>query len=130
EAFGHLDHLICYAVKANSNLAILKLLSQLGCGAEVVSGGELFRCLKADIPPEKIIFDGVGKSKEEIDFAIRKRILFFNVESEQELLNIDCAAKEHKKVAQVSFRINPDVNAKTHPYIATGLRKSKFGIPF
>lgn len=130
KALAGQEHLICYAVKANSNLAVLKTLSQLGCGAEVVSGGELFRALKADFPPEKIIFDGVGKTKEEIDYAIKKKILYFNVESEQELVMVDCIAKAHKKVALVSFRINPDVNPKTHPYIATGLKRSKFGIPF
>jgi diaminopimelate decarboxylase len=128
-SFGTQDHLICYAVKANSNLAILKLLAQAGSGAEVVSGGELFRALAAGFSPDKIIFDGVGKSREEIEYAFSKKILFFNVESEQELVSIDCVAKQCKKVAPVAFRLNPDVNPKTHPYIATGLRKSKFGIP-
>lgn len=129
DSFKDRKHLICYAVKANSNLAVLKLLSSLGSGAEVVSGGELFRALEAGFAPDKIIFDGVGKTREEIDYAIKNKILFFNVESEQELVMIDCVAKAQKKMAFVSFRINPDVNAKTHPYIATGLRKSKFGIP-
>jgi diaminopimelate decarboxylase len=129
-AFKGRSHLICYAVKANSNLAILKLLAQAGSGAEVVSGGELFRALEAGFAPDKIIFDGVGKTREEIDYALKKKILFFNVESEQELIMIDCVAKAQKKMAFVSFRVNPDVNPKTHPYIATGLRKSKFGIPF
>lgn len=129
EAFGEKKHLICYAVKANSNIAVLNLLAQLGAGAEVVSGGELYRALEAGFPPNRIIFDGVGKSREEIDYAIRKKIRYFNIESEQELVMIDVVAKAHKKVASISFRVNPDVNAKTHPYIATGLRKSKFGIP-
>lgn len=128
-AFGERNHLICYAVKANSNLAVLKLLASLGSGAEVVSGGELFRCLEAGFDPQSIIFDGVGKTKEEIEYALRKKILFFNVESEQELIMIDVLAKQQKKTALVSFRINPDVNPRTHPYIATGLKKSKFGIP-
>lgn len=122
-------HQICYAVKANSNLAVLKTLANQGCGAEVVSGGELFRALEVGIPGEKIIFDGVGKSREEIDFAIRNKILFFNVESEQELVQIDVVAKEHRKVAPIAFRINPDVNPRTHPHISTGLKKTKFGIP-
>lgn len=130
QAFKDRDHCICYAVKANSSLAVLNLLANLGAGAEVVSGGELFRALEAGFPPDKIIFDGVGKTREEIDYAIRKKILYFNVESEQELVMIDVVAKEHKKVASVSFRINPDVNPKTHPYIATGLKKSKFGISY
>lgn len=129
QAFGDRPHLICYAVKANPNIAILRILSELGSGAEIVSGGELFRALEAEVSPEKIIFDGVGKTREEIDYAIRKKILFFNVESEQELLTIDLVAKEHKKLVNVSFRVNPDVNPKTHPHISTGLRRSKFGIP-
>lgn len=130
KSFGEREHLICYAVKANSNMAILKLLAQAGSGAEVVSGGELYRALKAGFRSNQIIFDGVGKSREEIEYAFSKKILFFNVESEQELVSIDCVAKQSKKVAQVAFRLNPDVNPKTHPYIATGLRKSKFGIPY
>lgn len=129
QAFSGRDHLICYAMKANSNLAILRLLGEMGSGAEIVSGGELYRALEAGIPQEKIIYDGVGKTREEIDYAIRKKILFFNVESEQELLTIDLVAKEHKKIANVSFRVNPDVSAKTHPLISTGLKRNKFGIP-
>jgi len=128
-ALGQHPHQVCYAVKANPNLSILKLLGNEGCGAEVVSGGELFRALEAGIPANRIIFDGVGKSKEEIDYALRKKILYFNVESEQELVQIDVVAKEHKKVAPIAFRINPDVNPRTHPHIATGLKKTKFGIP-
>lgn len=128
KSFKNRSHQVCYAVKANSNIAVLRLLAQAGCGAEVVSGGELFRALEAGFSPEKIIFDGVGKTREEIDYALKKKILFFNVESDQELIMIDCVAKAQKKVACVSFRINPDVNPKTHPYIATGLRRSKFGI--
>ncbi len=128
-AFEGREHLICYAVKANPNLAILRLLSELGSGTEIVSGGELYRSLEAGVPSERTIYDGVGKTREEIDYALRKKILFFNVESEQELLTIDLVAKEHKKVANVSFRINPDVNPKTHPHISTGLKRNKFGIP-
>jgi diaminopimelate decarboxylase len=124
-----IPHIICYATKANSNLAVLRTFTQLGAGADIVSGGELYRALEAEVPPEKIVFSGVGKTREEIEYAIRKKILFFNVESEQELLMIDLAAKRFKKVADVCLRINPDVDPKTHPYIATGLKKSKFGIP-
>lgn len=124
-----IPHIICYATKANSNLAVLRTFTQLGAGADIVSGGELYRALEAEVPPEKIVFSGVGKTREEIEYAIRKKILFFNVESEQELLMIDLAAKSFKKVADVCLRINPDVDPKTHPYIATGLKKSKFGIP-
>lgn len=130
QALSAIPHIICYAVKANSNQAILKTLGHCGSGADIVSGGELYRALQADIPPEKIIFSGVGKSKEEIDYAIRKKILCFNVESEQELVAIDCVAKSHRKVANICLRVNPDVDPKTHPYIATGLKHSKFGIPY
>lgn len=115
-----IPHIICYATKANSNLAVLRTFTQLGAGADIVSGGELYRALEAEVPPEKIVFSGVGKTREEIEYAIRKKILFFNVESEQELLMIDLAAKRFKKVADVCLRINPDVDPKTHPYIATG----------
>ncbi len=130
KSLGSIPHLICYAVKANSNVSIIKTLAQQGAGADIVSGGELYRALEAEVPPEKIVFSGVGKTREEIDFAIRKKILCFNIESEQELLQIDLVAKSHRKVANVSIRINPDVDPKTHPYIATGLKKSKFGIPY
>lgn len=123
-------HLVCYALKANSNLAVVSMLGQLGAGADIVSGGELHRALMADIPADKIVFSGVGKTKEEIDYALRKRILCFNIESEQELLQIDLIAKSHRKVANVMLRVNPDVNPKVHPYIATGMKKSKFGIPY
>jgi diaminopimelate decarboxylase len=130
DALKDIPHIISYSVKANSNLAILKTLNHLGAGADIVSGGELFRALEAEIPADKIVFSGVGKSREEIDYAIRKRILCFNVESEQELVAIDCIAKSHRKVASICLRVNPDVNPKTHPYIATGLKHSKFGIPY
>jgi len=137
EAYTTLDthmakipHMICYALKANSNLAVIKTLAQMGAGADIVSGGELFRALEAEVPADKIVFSGVGKTREEIDFAIRKKIFCFNVESEQELIQIDLAAKSHRRMANVSLRVNPDVDAKTHPYIATGLKKSKFGIPY
>ncbi len=130
QALAPIPHTICYAVKANSNLAVLRTFAQLGSGADIVSGGELYRALEAEIPSDKIVFSGVGKTRDEIEYAIRKKILFFNVESEQELLAIDLAAKSFKKVADVCLRINPDVDPKTHPYIATGLKQSKFGIPY
>jgi len=137
EAYEELDraleaipHVICYAVKANSNLATLRTLSQVGCGADIVSGGELYRALEAEVPADKIVFSGVGKTKEEIDYALKKRILCFNIESEQELVAIDTVSKSLKKVANVCIRVNPDVDPKTHPYISTGLRDSKFGIPY
>ncbi len=129
-ALKDIPHLICYAVKANPNLAVIKTFAQLGSGADIVSGGELFRALDSEIPSDKIIFSGVGKTKEEIEVAIRKKILCFNIESEQELITVDLIAKSFKRIVDVTLRINPDVDPKTHPYIATGLRKSKFGIPY
>ncbi|GAU09262.1 diaminopimelate decarboxylase [Desulfoplanes formicivorans] len=128
-AFEGINHLICYSVKANSNLSILNLLKQEGSGVDIVSGGELFRALRAGIDPKKIVYSGVGKSVAEIQEALFAGILMFNVESEQELERISKVAVEFGFEAQVSLRINPDVDPKTHPYIATGLKKSKFGIP-
>lgn len=129
EAFCEVPHLICYAVKANSNLAILRIFAQLGLGADIVSGGELFRALKAGIKNYKIVFAGVGKSEEEIGYALKNKILMFNVESEAELHKINEIAKKLKKKAKVALRVNPDIDPKTHKYIATGLKTSKFGIP-
>lgn len=129
EAFCEMPHLICYAVKANSNLAILSIFAQLGLGADIVSGGELFRALKAGIKNYKIVFAGVGKSEEEIGYALKNNILMFNVESEAELHKINEIAKKLKKKAKVALRVNPDIDPKTHKYIATGLKTSKFGIP-
>lgn len=129
EAFCEVPHIICYAVKANSNLAILTLFARLGLGADIVSGGELFRALKAGINPSKIVFAGVGKTEEEIEYAIKSEILMFNVESEAELLKINEIAKKLRKKARVALRVNPDIDPKTHKYIATGLKTSKFGIP-
>ncbi|GAQ94027.1 diaminopimelate decarboxylase [Thermodesulfovibrio aggregans] len=129
EAFCEVPHIICYAVKANSNLAILSLFAQLGIGADIVSGGELFRALKAGIKPFRIVFAGVGKSEEEIEYALKNNILMFNVESEAELYKINEIAKKLKKQARVALRVNPDIDPKTHKYIATGLKTSKFGIP-
>ncbi|MCO6428925.1 diaminopimelate decarboxylase [Nitrosomonas communis] len=128
-AFAGRDHLICYAVKANSNLAILNVLARLGSGFDIVSGGELQRVLKAGGNPRKIVFSGVGKNQEEMRAALAADILCFNIESEMELLRLNQIAQEMNKVAPVSLRVNPDVDAKTHPYISTGLKENKFGIP-
>lgn len=128
-AFSEIDHLTCYSVKANSNLGILALLASEGAGADIVSGGELYRALKAGIPPEKIVFSGVGKTPEEIEFALKQGILLFNVESAEELETLGDIAKKLKIRASFAIRANPDVDPKTHPYISTGLRKNKFGIP-
>ena len=130
DAFGERDHLVCYAVKANSNLAILNLLARLGSGFDIVSGGELQRVLKAGGDPQKIVFSGVGKQPAEMKVALEAGILCFNVESEAELHVLNRVAGEMNKVAPVSLRVNPDVDAKTHPYISTGLKENKFGIPF
>ena len=125
---GH-DHLICYAVKANSNLSLLRMLAREGAGFDIVSGGELERVRRADKRAvARTVFSGVGKTAEEMDLALRAGILLFNVESEQELdLLAERAAKLRKK-ARVALRVNPDVFAETHPYISTGLREHKFGI--
>jgi diaminopimelate decarboxylase len=128
-AFADHPHLTCFAVKSCSNLAILNLFATLGGGADIVSGGELFRALKAGLPPQRIVYSGVGKTKEEMRFALENGILLFNLESEQELEVLrETAAALHKK-APVSLRVNPDVDPKTHAYISTGLAKNKFGIP-
>ena len=124
------DHLVCYAVKANSNLAILDLLARLGAGFDIVSGGELARVLAAGGRADRVIFSGVGKSQAEIEAALAADIHCFNVESEPELERLDAAARRAGKRATVSLRINPDVDARTHPYISTGLASNKFGIPF
>ncbi len=128
-AFADNDHLICYSVKANANIAILNLLARLGCGFDIVSGGELQRVLKAGGDPGKIVFSGVGKNTEEMRLALTAKILCFNVESEAELNALNQIAAEMGKIASVSLRVNPDVDAKTHPYISTGLKENKFGIP-
>ncbi|MCC6916427.1 diaminopimelate decarboxylase [Nitrosomonas sp.] len=128
-AFGQRNHLICYAVKANSNLAILNLLARLGSGFDIVSGGELQRVLKAGGNPQKTVFSGVGKTSDEIRAALAADILCFNVESEMELMALNEIAGQTGKIAPVSLRVNPDVDANTHPYISTGMKENKFGIP-
>ncbi len=128
QAFAPVPHLIAFAMKANSNLAILRLMASLGSGADIVSGGELFRALQAGIPPNKIVFAGVGKSLEEIAYALDSDILLFNVESAAELQAINDVARGKSACARVALRVNPDIDPMTHPYITTGLKKSKFGI--
>ncbi len=128
DAFASLSPLVCYSVKANSNLAVLSLFSKLGAGFDVVSEGELLRVEKAGGDPGKTVFSGVGKSAREIKLAIEKGILFFNVESLEELEEINKTAIKLGRKAPVSLRVNPDIDPKTHPYISTGFRKSKFGM--
>ena len=128
EAFAGTPHLVCFSVKANSNLAVLRTFARAGSGFDIVSGGELFRALKAGADPGKIVFSGVGKTHEEIRDALRAGILMFNVESPGELDVINAVAGELGTKARVALRVNPDVDPKTHPYISTGLKKSKFGI--
>ena len=127
-AFQNIPHLVAFAMKSNSNLAILRLMAKEGSGVDIVSGGELFRALKAGVPASKIVFAGVGKSAEEIRDALRADILMFNVESSAELQALNDVAASVGKKARVALRINPDIDPKTHPYISTGLKKSKFGI--
>ena len=129
-AFHDVSHLVCYSVKANSNLGVLSVLAKAGAGADIVSGGELYRALRAGMPPKKIIFSGVGKSRDEMREALKADILMFNVESRAELRVLDEVALEMGVRAPVALRVNPDVDPQTHPYIATGLKSSKFGIPY
>lgn len=128
EAFATSPHLVCFAVKANSNLAVLRVFVKEGAGFDIVSGGELFRVLKAGADPKKVVFSGVGKNRQEIEYALKSGILMFNVESEPELDTLNEVASGMGKKAPISFRVNPDVDPKTHPYISTGMKKSKFGI--
>jgi len=128
EAFKAVPHLICYSIKANSNIAVLQTFAQEGSGFDIVSAGELYRALKAGADSRKIVFSGVGKRADEIEYALKSKILMFNVESPQELRALDAAAKRLKKKAAFAIRVNPDVDPQTHPYISTGLKKNKFGI--
>jgi diaminopimelate decarboxylase len=127
-AFQNIPHVIAFAMKANSNLAILRLMAKEGSGADIVSGGELFRALRAGVPASKIVFAGVGKSPDEIRDGLEADILMFNVESSAEIHAINEVAASVGKKARIALRINPDVDPKTHPYISTGMKKSKFGI--
>ncbi len=129
DAFSGVPHVICFALKANSNGALLRLLGREGAGADIVSGGELYRALRAGIAPSKIVYAGVGKRRDEIEYAIKIGILMFNVESVEELRAIDGAAKEMHEKARIALRVNPDIDPKTHAYISTGLKENKFGIP-
>ncbi|MBC8431803.1 MAG: diaminopimelate decarboxylase [Desulfobacterales bacterium] len=128
EAFEGIDRLVCYSAKANTNLALLKLFANLGSGLDIVSGGELYRGLKAGFSPDRIVYSGVGKRVDEIDYALNTGILMFNVESLEELAVINQRAGLLAKKAPVAIRVNPDVDPGTHPYISTGLEKNKFGI--
>jgi diaminopimelate decarboxylase len=130
EAFAGLDPLICYAIKANSNQAVIATLGRLGAGMDVVSEGELRRALAADVPAHRIIFAGVGKTREEMAFALREGIFGFNVESEPELDALSEVASDLGRAARIALRINPDVDAKTHAKISTGMANSKFGVPY
>jgi len=129
-ALGDVPHTLCYSIKTNMNLAVVRTLVARGAGVDVTSGGELFRALRAGAPPERIVYSGVGKRDDEIDEALAAGIKMFNVESRAELRRIDAVAARRGVRAPVAFRVNPDVDPKTHPYISTGLRTSKFGIPW
>jgi diaminopimelate decarboxylase len=128
-AFQSVTHIVCYAIKANSNLGVLATLARAGAGADIVSGGELYRALRAGIPPQKIIFAGVGKTREEMAEALKAEILMFNVESASELQALSDVAQAMGTRAPIALRVNPDVDPQTHPYVSTGLRSAKFGIP-
>ena len=128
KAFHGIPHLVCFSAKANSNLALLRLFINLGGGVDVVSGGELYRAIKAGADPQKIVFSGVGKRVDEIEYALKTGILMFNVESSQELSVINEVAGRFGKKAHIAIRVNPDIDPKTHPYISTGLKQNKFGI--
>jgi diaminopimelate decarboxylase len=128
QAFSKVPHIVCFSVKANSNIALLRAFAKEGSGFDIVSSGELFRALKAGGDPKKIVFSGVGKKKEEIEYALECGILMFNVESEHEMVALNEIAGGLGKKAPISLRINPDVDPQTHPYISTGMKKAKFGV--
>ena len=128
QAFAKARHIVCFSVKANSNLALLRAFAKEGSGFDIVSGGELFRALKVGADPKKIVFSGVGKKKAEIEYALNSGILMFNVESEEELFALNEIAAGIGKKAPISLRVNPDVDPQTHPYISTGMKKAKFGV--
>jgi diaminopimelate decarboxylase len=128
QALAEIPHLICYAVKSNANLGVLKLFRELGAGFDIASGGELFRTRQVGADPQRLVFSGVGKSNSEIDYALNTNLLAFNVESAAELEAIEARGKFLNRSARIAFRVNPDIDAETHPYIATGLQEHKFGI--
>ncbi len=129
EAFKEVPHITCFALKANSSSAVVRIFARHGGGADVVSGGELYRALKAGVPGQRIVYAGVGKTEEEIRFALKSKILMFNVESGDELEEINRVAGLMRVKAPIALRVNPDVDPQTHPYISTGLKTHKFGIP-
>jgi len=128
QAYKSVPHLVAYSIKTNDNLSVIKALAKLGSGADVVSGGELFKARKAGVPADKIIFAGVGKTDEEIAYGLKEGIRYFNVESIPEITAINAAAKKLRKIASIAIRFNPDVDALTHRYISTGKKESKFGV--
>jgi len=128
DAFEGIRHLTCFSMKSNSNLAVLRLFALEGGGVDIVSGGELFRALKAGVDPKKIVYSGVGKRVEDLEYALGSDILMFNVESSQEIFQLNEVADRLGKKAKIAIRINPDIDPQTHPYISTGLRENKFGI--
>jgi diaminopimelate decarboxylase len=128
DSFNGINHLICFSMKSNSNLAILRLFAREGGGVDIVSGGELYRALRAGIEPKKIVYSGVGKTVEDMEYAIRSGILMFNLESGQEMRLLNETANRLGEKAAIAVRVNPDVDPKTHPYISTGLKENKFGI--
>ena len=127
-AFHGIRHLTCFSMKSNSSLAILRLFAQQGGGVDIVSGGELYRALKAGVDPQKIVYSGVGKRIEDLEYALKSNILLFNVESSQEISRLNEVAGRLGKKAPVAIRVNPDIDPRTHPYISTGLKENKFGI--
>ncbi len=130
EPLSGVKHKICFAVKSNSNLAVLNILAKLGSGFDIVSKGELYRVLQAKGDPSKVVFSGVGKTADEIEYALKHNIFTFNIESVPELTRINNVAKHLNKTANISFRVNPNIDAQSHPYISTGLKENKFGIEY
>ncbi|MBN1905658.1 MAG: diaminopimelate decarboxylase [Deltaproteobacteria bacterium] len=128
DAFNGIDHITCFSMKSNSSMAILRLFANAGGGVDIVSGGELYRALKAGVNPEKIVYSGVGKKAEEMEYALNTGILMFNTESPQEIDRLNEVAGRLNKKARIAIRVNPDVDPQTHPYISTGLKENKFGI--
>jgi len=127
-AFSGMSHLTCFSMKSNSNMAILRLFALMGGGVDIVSGGELYRALKAGVNPSRVVYSGVGKAASDLEYALKSGILMFNVESAQEIQKLNEVAEKVGKRARVAIRVNPDVDPKTHPYISTGLKENKFGI--
>lgn len=128
DAFGDVRHLTCFSMKSNSNLAVLRLFALEGGGVDIVSAGELYRALRAGVEPDRIVYSGVGKSRKDLAYGLEAGILMFNVESDQEITQLDQVAAAMGKKARIAIRVNPDVDPRTHPYISTGLKKNKFGI--